>query len=227
MRLSELQAYLAGHGQMLALDPPGDPTVGACLAADLSGPRRHRYRRDARSRDRRHRRPRGRARRELGREGGEERRRVRPRQALLRLPRPARPDRAASRSASIPARRRRPRSSPRAIRALPGRSFAARSSSRAPSTSCPAGSRSSSRGLPRRSTPRSPAAPASTPTTASGTSARLRSRVPPGASRSTGRTACSRGPGRASRSSPASSPRPWSPLAERVRASFDPDGILV
>jgi len=43
MRLSDLQAYLAGHGQMLALDPPGDPTVGACLAADLSGPRRHRY----------------------------------------------------------------------------------------------------------------------------------------------------------------------------------------
>jgi glycolate oxidase FAD binding subunit len=28
---------------MLALDPPGDPTLGACLAADLSGPRRHRY----------------------------------------------------------------------------------------------------------------------------------------------------------------------------------------
>jgi glycolate oxidase FAD binding subunit len=41
MRLSELQAHLAGHGQMLALDPPGDPTLGACLAADLSGPRRH------------------------------------------------------------------------------------------------------------------------------------------------------------------------------------------
>jgi glycolate oxidase FAD binding subunit len=43
IRLSELQAHLAGHGQMLALDPPGDPTLGACLAADLSGPRRHRY----------------------------------------------------------------------------------------------------------------------------------------------------------------------------------------
>jgi glycolate oxidase FAD binding subunit len=28
---------------MLALDPPGDPTLGACLAGDLSGPRRHRY----------------------------------------------------------------------------------------------------------------------------------------------------------------------------------------
>jgi FAD/FMN-containing dehydrogenase len=43
IRLSELQARLAPHGQMLALDPPGDPSVGACLAADLSGPRRHRY----------------------------------------------------------------------------------------------------------------------------------------------------------------------------------------
>jgi FAD/FMN-containing dehydrogenase len=43
IRVSELQARLAPHGQMLALDPPGDPTIGACLAADLSGPRRHRY----------------------------------------------------------------------------------------------------------------------------------------------------------------------------------------
>jgi FAD/FMN-containing dehydrogenase len=43
IRLSELQGHLAGHGQMLALDPPGDPTIGACLAGDLSGPRRHRY----------------------------------------------------------------------------------------------------------------------------------------------------------------------------------------
>ena len=43
LRLSELQRRLADHGQMLALDPPGDPTIGACLAADLSGPRRHRY----------------------------------------------------------------------------------------------------------------------------------------------------------------------------------------
>jgi glycolate oxidase FAD binding subunit len=43
IRLSALNAALAEHGQMLALDPPGDPTVGACLAANLSGPRRHRY----------------------------------------------------------------------------------------------------------------------------------------------------------------------------------------
>ena len=41
--LSELQAALEPHGQVLALDPPGDPTIGACLAGDLSGPRRHRY----------------------------------------------------------------------------------------------------------------------------------------------------------------------------------------
>jgi len=43
VRLSALDAVLAERGQMLALDPPGDPTVGACLAAALSGPRRHRY----------------------------------------------------------------------------------------------------------------------------------------------------------------------------------------
>lgn len=43
LRLSALQAALAPHGQRLALDPPGDPTVGACLAANLSGPLRHRF----------------------------------------------------------------------------------------------------------------------------------------------------------------------------------------
>jgi glycolate oxidase FAD binding subunit len=43
IRLSALDAALAPHGQMLALDPPGDPTIGACIAANLSGPRRHRY----------------------------------------------------------------------------------------------------------------------------------------------------------------------------------------
>ncbi len=43
MRVSALQEHLDSHGQMLALDPPGDPAVGACLAADISGPRRHRY----------------------------------------------------------------------------------------------------------------------------------------------------------------------------------------
>lgn len=43
IRLSALADRLAEAGQMLALDPPGDPTVGACIAANLSGPRRHRY----------------------------------------------------------------------------------------------------------------------------------------------------------------------------------------
>jgi glycolate oxidase FAD binding subunit len=43
IRLSALQAGLAGAGQRLALDPPGDPTIGACLAANLSGPLRHRF----------------------------------------------------------------------------------------------------------------------------------------------------------------------------------------
>jgi glycolate dehydrogenase FAD-binding subunit len=43
IRVRDLNARLADHGQMLALDPPGDPTIGACIAANLSGPRRHRY----------------------------------------------------------------------------------------------------------------------------------------------------------------------------------------
>jgi glycolate dehydrogenase FAD-binding subunit len=43
IRLSTLNDRLAEDGQMLALDPPGDSTVGACLAGNLSGPRRHRY----------------------------------------------------------------------------------------------------------------------------------------------------------------------------------------
>lgn len=43
VRLSTLQAALLPHRQRLALDPPGDPTIGACLAANLSGPLRHRY----------------------------------------------------------------------------------------------------------------------------------------------------------------------------------------
>jgi glycolate oxidase FAD binding subunit len=43
IRLSALQRALAPHGQRLSLDPPGDPTVGACLAASLSGPLRHRF----------------------------------------------------------------------------------------------------------------------------------------------------------------------------------------
>jgi glycolate oxidase FAD binding subunit len=43
LRLSQLRTRLAQHGQRLSLDPPGDPTVGACLAANQSGPLRHRF----------------------------------------------------------------------------------------------------------------------------------------------------------------------------------------
>ena len=43
IRLSALQASLATAGQRLSLDPPGDPTIGACLAERLSGPLSYRY----------------------------------------------------------------------------------------------------------------------------------------------------------------------------------------
>jgi glycolate oxidase FAD binding subunit len=43
VRLSDLQAVLGAHGQRLSLDPPGDPTVGALLAENVSGPLRHRF----------------------------------------------------------------------------------------------------------------------------------------------------------------------------------------
>jgi glycolate oxidase FAD binding subunit len=43
IRLSALRAALAPAGQRLSLDPPGDPTIGACLAGNLSGPLRHRF----------------------------------------------------------------------------------------------------------------------------------------------------------------------------------------
>jgi len=43
IRLSTLNAALARHGQRLSLDPPGDPTVGALLARNVSGPLRHRF----------------------------------------------------------------------------------------------------------------------------------------------------------------------------------------
>ncbi|MCY7302200.1 MAG: FAD-binding protein [Thermoleophilia bacterium] len=43
IRLSALAAALAPSGQRLSLDPPGAPTIGACLAANLSGPLRHRF----------------------------------------------------------------------------------------------------------------------------------------------------------------------------------------
>jgi glycolate oxidase FAD binding subunit len=43
IRLSALQAALGESGQRLSLDPPGDPTVGTCLARRLSGPLSHLY----------------------------------------------------------------------------------------------------------------------------------------------------------------------------------------
>ena len=43
VRLSELREILDAAGQRLSLDPPGDPTVGALLARNVSGPLRHRF----------------------------------------------------------------------------------------------------------------------------------------------------------------------------------------
>lgn len=43
IRLSALQAKLNEHGQMLALDPAGDPTIGDCIVDDLHGPCSYRY----------------------------------------------------------------------------------------------------------------------------------------------------------------------------------------
>ncbi len=43
IRLSALYAALGRSGQRLSLDPPGDPTIGALLAENLSGPLRHRF----------------------------------------------------------------------------------------------------------------------------------------------------------------------------------------
>jgi glycolate oxidase FAD binding subunit len=43
LRLSELQAALAEHGQRFSLDPPGDPTLAECVLVDLSGPLSHRF----------------------------------------------------------------------------------------------------------------------------------------------------------------------------------------
>jgi glycolate oxidase FAD binding subunit len=43
IRLSALRDALAAEGQRLSLDPPGDPTLGACLALRLSGPLSHRF----------------------------------------------------------------------------------------------------------------------------------------------------------------------------------------
>jgi len=41
--IGRLQAHLAGHGQFLPIDAPGDATIGGVLAANVSGPSRHAY----------------------------------------------------------------------------------------------------------------------------------------------------------------------------------------
>jgi glycolate oxidase FAD binding subunit len=43
VRLSALREILAASGQRLSLDPPGDPTIGALVALNASGPLRHRF----------------------------------------------------------------------------------------------------------------------------------------------------------------------------------------
>jgi glycolate oxidase FAD binding subunit len=43
VRLSALRDQLAASGQRLSLDPPGDPTIGALVALNASGPLRHRF----------------------------------------------------------------------------------------------------------------------------------------------------------------------------------------
>ena len=43
VRLSALREALLPARQRLSLDPPGDPTVGACIACRLSGPLSHRF----------------------------------------------------------------------------------------------------------------------------------------------------------------------------------------
>ena len=43
VRLSTLRETLVASGQRLSLDPPGDPTIGALLARNVSGPLRHRF----------------------------------------------------------------------------------------------------------------------------------------------------------------------------------------
>ena len=78
IRLSSLATVLGRADQRLSLDPPGDPTVGACLAADLGRPAAAPLRHPARPRPRRHARARGRDDRLRGRQGREERRRLRP-----------------------------------------------------------------------------------------------------------------------------------------------------
>ena len=123
-------------------------------------------------------------------------------------------------------RRRRDRRSARAVAGAPA--LAARAVAR--STSCRrAGSRCSSRAAKRAVDAQVEACPGSDARTRPSGTRRPRFSSAPAAARSfdwqdlPARAARGRG----SRSSRGRASAPWSPLAERVRAAFDPDGVLV
>ena len=168
VRLSVLRDTLQGAGQRLSLDPPGDPSdrrvhrrapLGAAVA-----PVRH----AARPRAGRHRRPRRRHRRELGWEGREERRGVRPREAHVRLGGEAWRSSPAWRSGFTRSPRRPRHSSSRPTTRRPSSARCdARSSSRARSTSStPGASPSCSRAAsaPSRRSSKQPARWSTAPT---------------------------------------------------------------
>ena len=210
---------------MLALDPPGDPTIGACLAADLSGPRRHRYgaMRDlvigvtvvlpgglvASSGGKVVKNVAG---YDLGKlfSGSRGRLGLIARVALRLHPRPAA---AATVVAEEPDARvvwqelTRSQLEPSAVDVLPGRVAML------------------FEGLPAAVAAQVAAAPGEPPTTRSGRRARAARRR--AAARRAVRLAGlprSPGPGPGIAYVAAAEPRPWSPLAERVRAGFDPGG---
>ena len=214
---------------MLALDPPGDPTVGACLAADLSGPRRHRYgaMRDlvigvtivlpggmvASSGGKVVKNVAG---YDLGKlfSGSRGRLGLIARVALRLHPRPAA-------QATVVAETDDPRAlwaeihrsqlEPSAVDFLPAGRIAClfegpKEAVAAQAAACPGET-------------------ADDAVWAESAAAQLGRRA--AGPRSTGRSAASRGPARGSPIVDGPSEHVWSPLAERVRASFDPEGMLV
>ena len=213
---------------MLALDPPGDPTIGACLAGDLSGPRRHRYgamrdlvigvtvvlagRLVASSGGKVVKNVAG---YDLGKlfSGSRGRLGLIARVALRLHPRPAA-------AATVVAETDDPRG------ALAG-ADAARSSSRARSTSCPGRVAMLFEGGAAAVDAQVAACPGERADDVGlgGERARCRRGAAAGAPFDWQECLLARpGPGIAYVARAA--PRAWSPLAERVRASFDPEGIL-
>ncbi len=85
--MGHLASVLAEAGQELAIDAPAEATVGGVVATGTAGPRRLPLRDPAGPADRDHDRAGRRGGCALGRQGGQERRRVRPGQAVLRLAR--------------------------------------------------------------------------------------------------------------------------------------------